>query len=84
MKSNYKRLFYKVAFSINNNHYKVIPLPTSDWALAEVHHISKHGWVKKKQILKKFAKHYQLNVVLFIVIEMYGKKEGTVSWLLAL
>lgn len=69
MKSNYEWLFYEVAFSIKNNHYKVNPLPTSDWALVEVHSISKHYWVEKKQILKMSAKKHQSNMVLITVFE---------------
>lgn len=65
MKSNYEWLFYEVAFSIKNNHYKVNPLPSSDWALVKVHSILKHSWVEKKQILKRSAKQHQLSAVLF-------------------
>lgn len=43
MNSDYETLFYKMEFSMKNNHYKVNPLPTSDWALVEVYSISKHS-----------------------------------------
>lgn len=69
MKSNHERLFYKVAFSIDNNNYKVPSLPTSIWDLVEVHHIMEHSWFKKKQTFKRPAKHHQLNAVLFIVFK---------------
>lgn len=69
MKLNYERLFYKAAFSIGNNNYKVPSLPTSVWDLVEVHHVLEHRWFKKKQAFKRPAKHHQLNAVLFTVFK---------------
>lgn len=63
MKSDYERLFYKMAFSTKNNHYKVNPLPTSDWALVEVYSISKHVKGRKS----KYSKGLQSNISVLLL-----------------